>query len=68
MTSGCEGCTKVDTKVDTKGTCRWPARRPPIPRPLMGGTLIGVINDGGLMDDPKDVDGSCVSVRDGPLL
>ena len=26
----------------------------------MGGTLIGVINDGGLMDGPKDVDGSCV--------
>ena len=26
----------------------------------MGGTLIGVINDGGLMGGPKDVDGSCV--------
>ena len=56
VTGGCEGCTKVDAR----GTCRWPTWRPPFPRPLMGGTLIGVINDGGLMNGPKDVDDSCV--------
>ena len=56
VTGGCEGCTKVDAK----GTCRWPTWQPPLPRPLMGGTLTGVINDGGLMDGPEDVDGSCV--------
>ena len=29
-------------------------------RPLMGGTLTGVVNDGVLMDGPKDMDDSCV--------
>lgn len=53
---GCEDCTKVDVK----GTCRWPAWQPPLPQPPMGGTLTSVINDGGLMDGPEDVDGSCV--------
>ena len=56
VTSGCEGCTKVDAR----GTCRWLAQRSPLPRPLMGSTLIGVINDSDLMDGPEDVDGSCV--------
>ena len=56
VTSGCECCTKLDVG----GTCRWPTRWPPLPRPLMGGTLIGIVNDGGLMDGPKDVDDFCV--------
>ena len=56
VTSRCEGCTKVDVG----GTCHWLARRPPLLRPLMDGTVTGVINDGGLMDGPEDVDDSCV--------
>ena len=56
VTGGYEGCTKVDAK----GTCRWPAQWLPLPWPLMGGTLTGVINYGGLMDGLEYVDGSCV--------
>ena len=56
VTSGCEGYTKLDAK----GTCHWLAWWLPLPRPLMGGTLTGVVNDGGLMDGPKDMDDSCV--------
>ena len=56
VTSGYEGCTKLDAR----GTCRWPARRPPLPWPLMGGALTSIVNDGSLMGDLEDVDGSCV--------
>ena len=56
VNGGCEGCTKLDAR----GTCRWSARRPPLPRPIMDGTLTSVINDGGLIDGLKDVDGYSV--------
>ena len=53
VTGAYEGCTKVDAR----GTCRWPAQWLPLPRPLIGGTLTSVINYGGLMD------GSCVECK-----
>ena len=51
---GYEACT------DAESTCRWLAQWPHFPRPLMGGTLIGGVNDDGLMDGPEDVDDFCV--------
>ena len=51
---GCEACS------DAESTCHWLAQWPHFHRPLMGGTLIGVVNDDGLMDGLEDVDDSCV--------